>query len=72
MLERLFGKSTSVDVPEETYSPYVYFPDFDARIVREMEDEYIRLGHMTEADRMKIPPELEPTPNELHNGDATL
>lgn len=55
MLERLIPKKSN----EEEYPPYVYLPDFDPVVVREMEDEYIRLGYISEEDRMKIPREIE-------------
>ncbi|WP_143549030.1 hypothetical protein [Rhodococcus sp. ACS1] len=59
MIERMFNRQP--EEPEE-YSPLVLAPDFDsesAKYAREMEDELIRLGHMKEDERMKIPPEIE-------------
>lgn len=59
MLERIFHRDSQEPKP---YSPLALEPDFDtetAQYVRLMEDELIRLGHMTEADRMRIPEEIE-------------
>ena len=58
MLERIFGKQAHED-DEPAVSPYVHMEGFDAGAVREMEDYYIHLGHMTEADRMVIPADIE-------------
>ena len=59
MFENPFRRKES-DTPE--YSPHALEDDFgteDAQAVRRMEDHYIELGHMTEKDRMGIPPEIE-------------
>lgn len=58
MIEKIFSKQ-----PQEERSPYVDMEGFDPQVVREMEDEYIRLGYITENDRMPIPREIE-FPNE--------
>lgn len=59
MAERIFHRKNQQD---EAYTPLVLEPDFNtetAQYVRVMKDELIRLGHMTEADRMRIPEEIE-------------
>lgn len=58
MLERLLHRNRNREA-EDSYSPYVNIEGFNAGAVREMEDYYIRLGYMTEDDRMKIPEEIE-------------
>lgn len=54
MIVRFLGRHT-----EEERSPYVDMEGFDPHIVREMENEYIRLGYMEEKDKMPIPHDIE-------------
>ena len=55
MLERFINFLTD---PESKVPPATYQDNFrglDMRAARSMEDEYIRLGYMTDADRVQVP-----------------